>query len=54
MTFFAPNLGCTPCANLLIFQVPMPTLNSPGHTASREDRPALLAVNDQPGSLFRR
>ena len=42
------------CANLLILQVPMPTLNSPGHTASREDRPALLAVNDQPGSLFRR
>ena len=42
------------CANLLILQVPMPTLNSPGHTASREGRPALLAVNDQPGSLFRR
>ena len=42
------------CANLLIIQIPMPTPNSPGHTASRGDRPVLCAANDQPGSLFRR
>ncbi len=42
------------CANLLILRMPMPAPNSPGHTASRWARPALRAVRDQPGTLFRR